>query len=151
MLEINDCRTKTWLYFVIIPNRISYHGTPTLSPSISTSTWPSQRPPTTTTSRFLFLYFQSKPWTFVPKGPWRWYSCQHAHHLLWRSEFESRWSLYFFCKIVFEKKENKQKRGRGWSTFLKKDLWIEYPLSTLQSKKIVWRSHDVPISVQISW
>ena len=23
----------------------------------------------------------------------------------------------FFCNIVFEKNENKQKRGRGWSTF----------------------------------
>ena len=151
MLEVNDCRTKTWLYFVIIPNRISYHGTPTLSQSISTSTWPSQRPTTTTTSRFLFSYFQSKPWTFIPKGPWWWYSCQRAHLTSDDPSSNPADAFIFFCKIVLEKKENKQKRGRGWPTFLKKDLWIENPLRTLQSKKIVWRSHDVPISVQISW
>ena len=29
----------------------------------------------------------------------------------------------FFCNIVFEKNKNKQKRGRGWSTFLKKYLY----------------------------
>ena len=31
-----------------------------------------------------------------------------------------RWSLQFFCNIVFEKNKNKQKRGLGWPTFLKK-------------------------------
>ena len=30
------------------------------------------------------------------------------------------WSSSFFCKIVFEKNEIKQKRGRGWPTFIKK-------------------------------
>ena len=28
----------------------------------------------------------------------------------------------FFCKIVFEKNKNEQKRGRGWATFFKKKL-----------------------------
>ena len=34
-----------------------------------------------------------------------------AHPLLWRPEFESRYSLRFFWKIVFEKNENKQKEA----------------------------------------
>ena len=31
--------------------------------------------------------------------------------LLRRSEFESHWSLQFFCKIVFERNKNKQKEA----------------------------------------
>ena len=49
-------------------------------------------------------------------GPWRWWSSgQRARLLLRRSEFESRWTLSFFVKFVFEKKQ-KTKRGRGWHT-----------------------------------
>ena len=33
-------------------------------------------------------------------------------------------SLQFFCNIVFEKKENKQKRGLSWPTFFKKNNLI---------------------------
>ena len=44
---------------------------------------------------------------------WWWSSGQHACLLLRQSELKSRWSLQFFCKIVFEKNENKQKRDRG--------------------------------------
>ena len=47
----------------------------------------------------------------VTHGQWWWSSGQHSRLLLWRSEFESRWSLQFlFCKL-FEKNENKQKEA----------------------------------------
>ena len=46
-------------------------------------------------------------------------SGQCARLLLRRSEFESRWSLQFFCNIVFEKNENKQKEA-GVGPLLKK-------------------------------
>ena len=45
------------------------------------------------------------------KGLWWWSSGQRARLLLRRSEFDSRWSLQFFCKIVVEKNENKQKEA----------------------------------------
>ena len=38
----------------------------------------------------------------------KWSACSPSNR---RSEFESRWSLQFFCKIVFEKYENKQKEA----------------------------------------
>jgi len=44
---------------------------------------------------------------------------QHARLLLQQSEFESRWSLQFFCKFVFEKNVNKQKEA-GVRPFFKK-------------------------------
>ena len=44
-------------------------------------------------------------------GPWWWSSGQRACILLRRSEFESRWGLQFFCKIVIEKNEYKQKEA----------------------------------------
>ena len=49
----------------------------------------------------------------LTKGQWWWEgsSVQHAYLLLGRSEFESRWSLQFFCKIFAEKKEYKQKEA----------------------------------------
>ena len=55
-----------------------------------------------------------------------------ARILLRRSEFESRWGPQFFCKIVIEKNENKQKRGRGWPIFKKvsyEKVRLLYPLS----------------------
>ena len=54
-------------------------------------------------------------------GPWWWSSGQRARLLLRWSEFESRWGLQFFCKIVIEKNENKQKEA-GVGPFLKKTL-----------------------------
>ena len=41
--------------------------------------------------------------TFSHFRPWWWSSGQSARLLLRRSEFDSRWSLQFFCKIVVEK------------------------------------------------
>ena len=35
-----------------------------------------------------------------------------SQFLLPRSKFESCWSLHFFCKIVVEKSENKQKETK---------------------------------------
>ena len=32
----------------------------------------------------------------------------------------------FFCNIVFEKNENKTKRGQGWSISWKNKLWVKY-------------------------
>ena len=55
-------------------------------------------------------------------GPWWWPSGQRAHLLLRRSEFESHWGLQYFCKIVIEKNENKQKEARVGPFFLKKKL-----------------------------
>ena len=60
-------------------------------------------------------------------GPWWWSSGQRARLLLRRSEFESRWSLQFFCKIVIEKHENKQKEA-GVGPFLKRDLMFDFHL-----------------------
>ena len=40
-----------------------------------------------------------------------WSSGQHDCHLLRRSEFETCLSLHFFCKIIPEKNENKQKEA----------------------------------------
>ena len=45
-------------------------------------------------------------------GQWWWSSSQRARLLLWRSKFKSRWSLQFFCKVLFQKNENKQKEAR---------------------------------------
>ena len=42
-------------------------------------------------------------------GPWWWSSGQHACLLLRRFEFESKWSIKFFCKFVVDKYENEQK------------------------------------------
>ena len=50
-------------------------------------------------------------------GPWWWSSGQRARLLLRWSEFESRWGLQFFCKIVIEKNENKQKKRPGLAHF----------------------------------
>ena len=44
-------------------------------------------------------------------GPWWWSSGQRAPLLLWQSEFESGWSLQFFCKNSFEKNKNGQKEA----------------------------------------
>ena len=41
----------------------------------------------------------------------KWSSGQRAHLLLRQSEFKSPWSQQFFCKIVVEKNENKQKEA----------------------------------------
>ena len=57
-------------------------------------------------------------------GPWWWPSGQRAHLLLRRSEFESHWGLQFFCKIVIEKNENKQKEARV-GQFFKKTLLMK--------------------------
>ena len=57
-------------------------------------------------------------------GPWWWSSGQHALLLLQQSEFESRWGLQFFCIIVVEKNENKQKEA-GVGPFLKKTFSVE--------------------------
>ena len=44
-----------------------------------------------------------------------WRSSGQCARLFRRSEFESHWSLqFFFCKMMFEKDENKTKKGRGW-------------------------------------
>ena len=58
-------------------------------------------------------------------GSWWWWSSgQRASLLLRWSEFESRWSLQFFCKIVFEMNENKQKVA-GVGTLLKNVVtWV---------------------------
>ena len=64
--------------------------------------------------------------TYVQKGlqgPWWWSSGQHARLLLRRSEFESHWRLQFFCKIIIEKNENKQKDA-GVGPFFKKGITI---------------------------
>ena len=47
----------------------------------------------------------------VHSGLWWWSSGQRARLLLRQSEFKSRWGLQFFCKIVLEKNENKQKEA----------------------------------------
>ena len=60
-------------------------------------------------------------------GLWWWSSGQRARLLLRRSEFDSRWSLQFFCKIVVEKNENKQKEAGVGPIFKKK---VAYILST---------------------
>ena len=51
-------------------------------------------------------------------GLWWWSSGQRTRLLLRRSEFDSAEAYSCFCNIVFEKNENKQKRGLGWPTFL---------------------------------
>ena len=56
-------------------------------------------------------------------GLWWWSSSQRARLLLRQSEFESRWGLQFFCKIVTEKNENKQKEA-GLGPF-KKNVFID--------------------------
>ena len=52
-------------------------------------------------------------WGFI--GLWWWSSGKSACRLLRRSEFETCWRQQFFCKILFEKNENKPKRCRGWT------------------------------------
>ena len=42
-------------------------------------------------------------------GRWRWVKWSAFLPILWRSEFESSWSLQFFCEIDVEKNENKLK------------------------------------------
>ena len=69
----------------------------------------------------------------IPIGPWWWSSGQRARLLLRRSEFESRWGLQFFCKIVVEKNENKQKRGWGWPIFKNKKKYTHYYSAVLVS------------------
>ena len=59
-------------------------------------------------------------------GPWWWSSGQRARLLLRQSEFESRWGLHFFCKIVIEKHENKQKEAEVGPFFFKKRNWTSY-------------------------
>ena len=44
-------------------------------------------------------------------GQWWWSSDQRARLLLRRSEFESRWSLQFLFRKLFEKNENKPKEA----------------------------------------
>ena len=64
-----------------------------------------------------------------------WSSGQRARLLLRQSEFESRWGLQFFCKIVIEKNENKQKEAGVGPFFLKKKLDLnENVWSNLQHK-----------------
>ena len=52
------------------------------------------------------------------------------HLLLWRSEFESRWSLQFFLlNLCLKKNESKENRGRDRPAFKKpclcvKDIWV---------------------------
>ena len=66
-------------------------------------------------------------------GQWWWSSGQRARLLLWRSEFESRWSLQFlFCKL-FEQNENKKKEA-GDGPFKK--------ITTILWNKVFWL--DVP-------
>ena len=71
-------------------------------------------------------------WQIVLKvlfhGPWWWLSSgQGARLLLWRSEFESRWSLQVFFKVVFEKNKNKEKEA-GYDP-----LKIPFPLARVIS------------------
>ena len=51
----------------------------------------------------------------------RWWSDWHSRLQLQQSEFESRGSLQFICKIVVEKNENKQ-NSSGFGPFLKQLL-----------------------------
>ena len=63
------------------------------------------------------IFFVVKCWQF---GPWWWWSSgQCTRLLLWWSEFESRWSLQFDCKIVVEKNKNKQKDAGVGQLFFK--------------------------------
>ena len=63
--------------------------------------------------------------------PWWWSSGQRARLLLRQSEFDSRCSLQFYCKIVVEKNKNKQKEV-GVGPF-KKHLDIETNLVLLRT------------------
>ena len=59
-------------------------------------------------------------------GPWWWWSSgQRTHLLLRRFEFKSCWSLHFFCNIMFEKNENKQKDAEIRPLFVAKVLSTE--------------------------
>ena len=63
--------------------------------------------------------------------------CQWACLLLWRSEFDSHWSHQFFCKIVVEKNENKQKEA-GLGLFLYN---CPYSLSTVAETRNLFSHH----------
>ena len=66
---------------------------------------------------FFVLFFADQ--LKMENGPWWWWlSSQRARLLLWWSEFESLWSLQFFCKICVLKRTKLNKtRGPGWPIF----------------------------------
>ena len=78
---------------------------------------------------------------YVVVGPWWWSSGQRACLLLRRSEFESRWGLQFFCKIVIEKNKNKNKKRPGLAHFFKKNMLFcmqwNYLIQTSQTSRTV--------------
>ena len=92
----------------------------------------------------------------LPMGPW-WSSGQHARLLLRRSKFESSWSLQYLFKILCEKNEIKQKRGRVWpflkllcqlghsQTFLRNFSLTNVSTDFCRNKKAQWR-HKVGCS-----
>ena len=61
---------------------------------------------------------------FCHRGPWWWSSGHRAHLIFRQSEFKSRRSLQFFCRLEFEKKKiNKKEAGVGpLKTILSSDL-----------------------------
>ena len=75
------------------------------------------------------------------RGPWWWSSGRRARFLLWRSHFESRWSLQFFWKVCVWKTENKQKEARvslfknkGWLEDVQR-LWHSWLSSRLRHQR----------------
>ena len=56
--------------------------------------------------------------SYVTFGPWWWSS-----GLLWRSVFESRWSLQFFYLKLCLKRTKINKKDAGVGPFLKKSFW----------------------------
>ena len=99
------------------------------SPSIPLMSRAAQR----SLERFIFTLFLHSTFsllgskqTFSLKGQkWAvvvvWSSGQHVCHLLWCSEFESRWSLQVFC--VFGKNDNIQLEGLGGFIFKNEYFW----------------------------
>ena len=75
-------------------------------------------------------------------GPWWVSSGQRARLLLRQSEFESRWSLQFFCKIEFKKNENKQKEAQRWPIFVKKGTYLLFKFVMIYLHSIIYNEHD---------
>ena len=64
---------------------------------------------TQTLSKSLFITQSFTLKNFRFHGLWKWSSGQRACLTIWRSEFESRWTFYIFCKLFFEiRKINKK-------------------------------------------
>ena len=90
---------------------------------------------TSINTKFWLIKLWSKKILF---GPWWWSSGQL---LLWRSEFESCWSLQCFSvHFIFEKNENKQKVA-GVGPFFQKKVLIQNHIQTIDSQLVsaaVW-------------